>query len=57
MVLWNFLLKCIAFEVSGKNNMTAKNIVVFPTYLQNYTLEQKSPENPFRRVLVELQFE
>ena len=26
MVLWTFLLKGIVFEISGKNNMTDKNI-------------------------------
>ena len=46
--------------------MTVKNMgktsvfsryVVFPTYLKNYALKQKRPEELFRRVLVGLQFE
>ena len=40
----------------GINESVFGSHVVFPTYLKNYALEQKSPENLFWRVLLGLQF-
>merc|ERR1711867_359062 len=40
----------------GQNQGVLGRHVVFPTYLKNYALEQKSPENLFWRVLLGLQF-
>ena len=53
-----FLLKCIIFEISGKNNITTENTLVFPmflaimffpTYLKNYALEKQRRENLFSK--------
>ena len=43
-------------ENMGKTKVFFGSHVVFPTYLKNYALEQKSPENLFWRVLLGLQF-
>ena len=61
-----FLLKCIIFEISGKNNITTENTLVFPMFLavicfshlsQKLCTWAKMSSNLFQIVFVGLQFE